>query len=79
MKEVNKIETSLSETPERSHRIIEAKDSNPTNTKKSLANEIEKLVPETINEEEDEDQTSEENQKYIKILKRYFGYSSFRK
>ena len=67
------------ETPERSHRVIETKDLNHANTKKSLANEIKKLVPKTIIEEEDEYQNSEENQKYIKILKRYFGYSSFRK
>ncbi len=55
---------------------------NTTNKNSPVTVEIEELKKnESYNDEiyEDEDLNLEENQIYIQTLKRYFGYSSFRK
>lgn len=40
--------------------------------------EVKELV-ESTSDVDDEDQSADENQKYIEVLKKYWGYTSFRK
>ena len=84
----------MSETPSRNSKISEKLKEDMSSIQHSLFKEEDSLVQDEDDdliealknnekiqklEDEDEDQNLPENLKYVQALKKYFGYSSFRK
>lgn len=80
LKCAERYETSIIESPNQNRtRDVDKDLISPIETRRGGNNDESVVIEQVDDQDDDDEQDSEQNSKYIEVLKRYFGFSNFRK